>query len=420
MTLDEVVRALGIADGAETLKKEWEESQATLPKDGIPFLSSDFVRHACREVGMADDVAEAVVRVCGTTAGSEALAALAWHCHRALFAGNGYSFDDVTSWPSLEGALGADADTFYLLVLLSGVPRMRQVNLAHRVAAEVERDTLGDVLRSLERHRRRGGGPTWGLHPHEVAWFANFIRCDLYRLGRLQFQFGSFYHRARAFRHTSGAVLALSEAGVGYDSDGQVAASADNAVWTAELVLGRDRAVGNPILPTGQALPGKVTLPSSEWKQVLAPGDPILNVHMPGGGPLAHDACGESFRRAVEFFPRHFPERPFTGFCCHSWLLDAQLEQMLPPSSNMVRLQRKVYLLPTHMEVGELLRTALGRHLDDLSKAPRKTTLQRAIVERLERGEKLRPRAGGFFLLPEDLNWGGEVYRSQQLERFLH
>jgi len=40
-------------------------------------------------------------------------------------------------------------------------------------------------------------------------------------------------------------------------------------------------------------------------------------------------------------------------------------------------------------------------------------------VARLEKGEKLKPRAGGCFLLPHDLNWGAEVYRSQDLERFL-
>ena len=27
---------------------------------------------------------------------------------------------------------------------------------------------------------------------------------------------------------------------------------------------------------------------------------------------------------AMEFFPRHFPDRPFVAFCCESWLLDSQ------------------------------------------------------------------------------------------------
>ena len=420
MRLKEAVRALGISDSAEVLKKGWKESQASLPRDEVSFLTPDFARDACRQIGLSDEIAGAITAVCERVAGNKALAALAWHCHRALFSGDHYSFDDVSSWPSLKNALEADANAFYLLVVLSGVPKMRELNEAHSVPPEVERDTLRDLVRSLEWRKRRDDSRTWGLHLHDVAWFTNFVRGDLYRLGRLQFQFGTFCHPARAFRHkTTGAVLAVSEDGVRYDADGQRTDAEGDGAWVAELTLGGDGVVGNPILPTGQALPRKVTLPSAEWHQALAPRDPILNIHIPDGGPLAHDACGESFRRAAEFFPRHYPERPFIGFCCHSWLLDGQLEDMLPPTSNMVRFQRDVYLLPTEMDVDELFRTVFHGQPDDLAKAPRDTALRRAILERLERGETLKPRAGGCFLLPDDLDWGAEVYRRRHLDQFL-
>jgi hypothetical protein len=419
MTFHDMLRALGITDAGDALKKGWEESQATLPEDGIPFLAPGFARTACREVGLSEEIADALERVSRLVASSKPLAALAWHCHRALFATAHHSFDDCRSWPSLAPALGPDGETFYLLVLLSGVPRMRQLNAAHRIPAQVERETLADLIRAIEHRRHRDGQTTWGLRPPEVAWFANFIRCELYRLGRLQFQFSAFYHKARAFRHVSGVVLALSEPGVRYAADGQLARSPEETAFTAQLSLGASHVSGNPILPTGCALPRAVSLPWSEWKQVLAPGDPVLNVHMPGGGPLAHDACGDSFRRALQFFPAHFPERKLAGFCCHSWLLDAQLQDMLPPTSNIVRFQREVYLLPAQLDLEELLRTALGPNWQDLANAPRRTTLQRALVDRLQRGEKLRPRAGGLFLLPDDLNWGSQVYRSQNLDRFL-
>lgn len=419
MEFEKVMGALDISDGEKALRQGWDESQATLPADGVPFLTPGFVRDACRQIGFTDDIAESSVGVAERVSGSDALVALAWHCHRALFAHDHYSFEEVSSWPSLDATLDADADGFYLLVILSGVTKLREVNSAHSVPADVERETLGDVVRSLSSRRCRDASRHWGMHAHDVAWFANFVRGDLYRLGRLQFQFGKFYHDARAFRHTSGAVLALSENGIRYDLNGQQAGSDGSGTWMAELAIGRDSVVGNPIVPTGQALPQKVTLSFAEWRQALGPRDPILNIHMPGGKPLTHDACGESFRRAVEFFPRHFPERPLVGFCCHSWLLDGQLEAMLPPTSNMVRFQRDVYLLPTDMDNAELSRSVLHQREIDPATAPRDTTLQRAIVERLERGEKLKPRAGGCFLLPEDLNWGAEVYRSQHLDQFL-
>jgi phage portal protein BeeE len=71
------------------------------------------------------------------------------------------------------------------------------------------------------------------------------------------------------------------------------------------------------------------------------------------------------------------------------------------------------------MDSAELFRSVLHQREVDTTTAPRGTALQRAIVARLEKGEKLKPRAGGCFLLPDDLNWGAEVYRSQHLEQFL-
>lgn len=420
MDLNEVVRRLGLADGTESLESGWERSQQSMPEGGIPLLSREAVDSAFRDLGLSPEVLDAAQAVRERVAADDALSALAWHCHSALYAGDHYSFDDVCKWPKVT-ALGDDSRMFYLIALASGMPRLRAINTAHSVPAEVEHETLGDVLRSVDRRHRHDGSRAWGMSTNEVAWFANFIRGDLYRLGRLQFQFGRFWHSFRAFRHrASRVVLAFAEPGLHFRPNGQLASCPDESgAWTSELAIADGLIVGNPVLPTGEALRRTVSLPADEWDQVLGHEAPTLNVHMPGGRPLAHDECGESFRRAVEFFPRHFPERPFVGFCCESWLLDSQLEGLLPASSNMVRFQRDVYLLPMDMGTDELFRTVFHGKPDDLSKAPRDTGLQRALADRLERGEPVEQKAGGCFLLPEDLDWGAEVYRRQPLEQFL-
>jgi len=423
MDLRTVARRLKLsADDVKALKLGWASSQRRMPKDGIPFLSAGFVAGACREIGLSEEAAEMAATACSRIAGNDAVEAFFWYCHKSLYGDRQHWHDDDRSWPSLSKALGDDARMFNLLVLLSGVPRMREWNQAHSVPSEVVRETLSDIVGGLEWRRHRDSGRGLGLRIHDVAWFANFVRGDLYRLGRLQFQFGSFYCRVRVFRHSSGAVLALCDEGVHFDQSNLRVSHHhrnDSGVWATELTIEDEHITGHPVLPAGQVLARKVSLPTAEWRQVLAHDDPALNIHMPGGRPLAHDECGESFRRAIEFFPRHFPERPFVGFCCESWLLDGQLEDLLPPTSNMVRFQRDVYLVPAVMDNHELLRTVFHGPLEDLANAPRETSLQRAIVERLERGEKLIPRAGGCFLLPEDLNWGAEVYRRQELDGFL-
>jgi hypothetical protein len=427
MELTDVVRQLSLADDIDTLRPGWDASQRSRPAGDVTFLAPDFAAEVCRDLGLPEEVAQAASAACGRFAGNAALGALAWHYHHRLFLTAGEpDFDDICEWPSLREALGDDAGLFHLLVLLSALPRLRALNEAHGVPAAVARHTLSDLVHSVNHHRHHHhGSHAPGLSLHELAWFTHFLRGDLYRLGRLQFQFTTCRFPIRVFRHhASGTVLALSEEGVRYRANGQRPnhhrRGRQEKGWTAHFAIGEDQVVGHPILPTGAALPHTVSLPAAEWRQVLAPGDPVLHLHMPDGGPLAHDLCGESFRRAAEFFPRHFPERPFVGFCCTSWLLDAQLEDWLPPRSNMVRFQQEVYLVPVPSSERELLETVFDHHFPkDLSKAPRDTTLQRKILEHLKAGRKLEPRGGGCFLLAEDLDWGVQRYRRQPLDWLL-
>ena len=106
-------------------------------------------------------------------------------------------------------------------------------------------------------------------------------------------------------------------------------------------------------------------------------------------------------------------------FCCSSWILNTGLETLLPPTSNLVRFQREVYLVPTATGADNVLRHVFGNLPDDLSEAPRDTALQRAILDVLQSGRAIPTGGGGCFLFPEDFNWGQQVYRRQRPPRDL-
>lgn len=65
--------------------------------------------------------------------------------------------------------------------------------------------------------------------------------------------------------------------------------------------------------------------------------DGTLDVHIPADGKLDIEECRRSFVMAKEFYARYFPEKQFTYFNCHSWLLDETLKKYLPPESNIIR-----------------------------------------------------------------------------------
>ena len=417
MNLDEVVNTLGIEDGAETLRPDWELSQRRMPEGELVFLSEDFIRRVCEQVFLPKEIVEAILHAADVIRPNPSLNALAWYCHYCLFQSEERPAF-ARQWPELTTALGRDAGLFNVLVLLSGTPQLEEFYRRRNIPFEVFRDTVLYLKLRLEGDDcRMDFGGHWGIRPSLLGWTREYWVGNVLRVGRLTYAFGNSLAKLRVFRHrTKGTVVALSEPGIRYRFDGQVdgagGVSDSSGAWTSELNNTDTEIAGHPIDPRGHAMPQQISLARNEWHQELAPGDPIIELHMASGSPLAHDECGESLRQAMDFFPRHFSDRPFVGFTCYSWLLDAQFETLLPSTSNLVRFQKEVYLFPVRGGNGATFEAVFGRNMIDITKAPRETTMQRAFARHIEDGGHFRD--GGCFLLPSEVSeWGSQFYRSQ-------
>jgi hypothetical protein len=238
--------------------------------------------------------------------------------------------DGPPSFPALPAAMGPLHRYFYVYVLLAVLPRVRALHRERGIPDETSRLTLANLGRSIAIHRQRHGVGGLDLD----FWLARHFRGVIYQLGRLQFE------RARLRPRTGEAVAA--------------------AGW-----------------PYG-------------------PGSPALEVHVPEFfGPLSPLACDEAFARARDFFGRHFPEEAYDLAVCHSWLLDEQLGEYLPEDANIMRFQRRfrlAYQYDPHDE--DIQRFVFGRVADDLDELPRRTTLERAVVDHLKAGRHWNGGAG--------------------------
>lgn len=130
-------------------------------------------------------------------------------------------------------------------------------------------------------------------------------------------------------------------------------------------------------------------------------GDTAIDLHIPEDGPLSPAAVTASLDEARAFFPRHFPDEPYTAFACGSWLLDPQLLEYLPEDSNIVRFQRRFELEPYEEPEGldadvEVLRFAFRSLTTPLDRLPRGTVLQRAVIDHLQAGRHWQWRRGRF------------------------
>jgi len=124
-------------------------------------------------------------------------------------------------------------------------------------------------------------------------------------------------------------------------------------------------------------------------------GDPAVGIHIPESGPLTPLACDDSLANAHPFFARHFPETPTKLAICTSWLLDPQLAEYLAHDSNIIRFQRRFELVGEGWDGdADILRFVFHRIAPKIDDLPERTTLERAIVAHLRKGEHWRSRTG--------------------------
>ena len=122
----------------------------------------------------------------------------------------------------------------------------------------------------------------------------------------------------------------------------------------------------------------------------LPEGQLAIGVHIPRtGGPLLHEDVQAAYRMAADFFGKHFAHGP-TVFTCHSWLLDPWNLTVLKPSANLTAFIRDFEIVETkdYADYSQLWRLFDCNYNGDPDALPADTSLRRAYVERVRRGEK--------------------------------
>ena len=407
------------------MAENWEISQSAFGPGRLPFLQAECIAESAEWSGLPEEAISFLQKAAAEIRTNPDLIRLSWHCHHTLFIGKSCSRSDTREWPLLTDLIGDHAGAFYLLIALSGVPLLRAEHKSRGIPDDISRDTCSDTTIwarqyasiGVERNGRfyhPGQPEAWGLDTRIFPWILSHLYGDLYRVGRLQYKIGPFRQRLRTYRHNRTRHLCmLAESGQEFRADGcyngSGGISEEKGAWISELEESDTKATGFPINPEGRASRKKRSLNLSEWKGILQQDDPILEIHIPEDGSMDFDACGESLRRLIQFFPEHFPDRPFKGICCTSWLLDPAYQNLLSDRSNIVRFQRECFLFPLNSRGGRAgLERIFYEYAHDLSTAPRDTSMRRAVLDHLDAGGVLV--SGGALIFPEHLEWGTQPY----------
>ena len=131
--------------------------------------------------------------------------------------------------------------------------------------------------------------------------------------------------------------------------------------------------------------------------EALAADDNVLQIHVTAKGRLDPEACRKSMDDAVAFAARHFPERDYKAFTLCSWLLDEQLEELLPPGSNIIRFSRLFTRVPGESDAGPVVYNwifGFDKQQEDYRSHIPQTSLQAGARKLLDEGRWFKNRMG--------------------------
>jgi hypothetical protein len=398
MTIEQLAGDLGL-EVHDFWKAHWDEYQAW---DGCEVCPGDIPPNAREVFDIPIEAMAALKPVCEAIRANPDLAEFARFWHYLLFhmdGGRGLP-EDALPAPKV---LGEQAPLFRIAVLVTGTDHVVERYRAMGVGDEIVLPSLAQCGDEMRDHYAAHG--TYGMR--YLGWMRNYFLAKMFRLGRLVFNPNSYNWGFRAYRNKStGDLITLCDGVRKYRADGLCDGTngiKDPNPWSAELEIGPDFVRGHPVRPEARASKELITLQTSDWEQVLGPGDSMIEVHIPpnsSGGRLSPEECAKSYRWALDFFAKHYPDQRFACLTCWSWLLDPALPMILPAESNIVKFMSPYHLLPVYGNENQCYDLAFGDEKIDIRTAPRDTFLRRAIVDYVLAGNRMRSTAG-FMTLDE-------------------
>jgi hypothetical protein len=170
---------------------------------------------------------------------------------------------------------------------------------------------------------------------------------------------------------------------------------------------------GTPIDPRGVIMNKSVQLDKKLWHRAMGKGDIAYELYIPQGIPYEPAHFLLSFRHAIEFYGRYFPEMKFSAFFCLSWLFSPQIDKLIQNTeSRIIEIFRQGFIIPERSELSVFFRFIFGHSNIDIKTVQANTSLQKNLIAYLREGNQVN--WGRFVYLLEDLDrWGSKPYQSQ-------
>lgn len=126
-----------------------------------------------------------------------------------------------------------------------------------------------------------------------------------------------------------------------------------------------------------------------EYEMYEEAGKKSISIHIPSDAAFTAEKCAESYKMAIEFFKKYYPEYSNVDFVCESWLLSPQLKKLLNADSNILKFQSCFNVMDVNCDDTEFLWWVYRRKDTDIKLLPEDTKLQKNMKEHLLNGGKI-------------------------------
>ena len=232
-----------------------------------------------------------------------------------------------------------------------------------------------------------------------ISWYLNWVRCLLYKIGRFQFKPAPYNGSVRVYRKGDEVAMLIDnrmmhKKGMCFGSAGQ---TDEEGKYYAEIVEEDGAFIGYSVNEFGEGTGEKVRLEG--YTEVMRKGDMIIEVHIPAKDPMTPDICDASYKEAIDFFKKCYPEYDFKAITCQSWMLDKRIPQLLGKETNLTRFMDKYTGYPLISSGQGLYAFVFNLHSPvPAEELPEDTSLRRVIKQHLMNGGYIYEK-GGFMLI---------------------
>ena len=390
ISVENIKKALSV-----TLPERWEALAETVDEGALAFFEKEALCRFFEEYPIFPDHAAMLLEAAKAIHKNEALRDYMLLLSRA-----------ISDWDTIQEDIAAltlpvpaekeERLPFDMMPLLACLPHIPPIFAALRQRG-VEEKVLFDTFSVIDTMMPPPPAQK-AFDKGNLSWVQHYLHGVNLRIGHLFFHRIDDMYNAHfgVYRSLGGQYRLLAEKGT-YHLNGHLVSSKESPQegdFTASLSETEEYYEAYYISEEGLVHPEATRLDKKDWTRVGGHESPSITIHIPSGPGLTPENVKASFRAALDFHRRHFPEFKPLFFHCHSWLLDTQHRQFLPPTSNILAFQSCfIHGNTTSYDncVFDFLFRCRKENLQDL---PESSSLQRTIKRHLLEGNHIYEQNG--------------------------